>query len=95
VARDISAVAGDYEAAARYGQRAVDVFREQGHLAFQASYGARLGRWLCVRGRVEEAEPPAPLGRSVPAQEADRLWRQVQASVHAHLGEYGDRAPRA
>jgi tetratricopeptide (TPR) repeat protein len=85
---DISAVAGDYDAAARYGEQAVDVFREQRHLAFQASYGGRLGRWLCMLGRFEEAEPLAQLGRTVAVQEADWLWRQVQARVHAHRGEH-------
>jgi tetratricopeptide (TPR) repeat protein len=85
---DVSAVAGDYEAAARYGRQSVDVFREQGHLAFEASYGARLGRWLCVLGRFDEAEPLAELGRGVAAEESDSLWRQVQARVHAHRGEH-------
>jgi tetratricopeptide (TPR) repeat protein len=85
---DISAVGGDYDAAARYGRRSVDAFREQGHLAFQASYGAKLGRWLCILGRFDEAEPLAQLGRSVGSQEGEWIWRQVQARVHAHRGEH-------
>ncbi|MDQ2983327.1 MAG: AAA family ATPase [Actinomycetota bacterium] len=87
---DIAAVAGDYDAAARYGQETVDACRERGHLSFLASYGARLGRWLCVLGRFEEAEPLAQLGREVASQEADGLWRQVQARVHAHRDEHED-----
>jgi hypothetical protein len=62
---DISAVAGDYEAAPRYGQRAVDVFREQRHLALQAPYGARLGRWLCER-REFRAATSRETGRALP-----------------------------
>jgi class 3 adenylate cyclase len=87
---DISAVAGDYDAAARYGQETVDACRESGHLTFLASYGAKLGRWLCALGRFEEAEPLAQLGRGVGSQEGDWLWRQVQARVHAHRGEHGE-----
>jgi tetratricopeptide (TPR) repeat protein len=85
---DIAAVAGDYDAAARYGQRTVDACRERGHLAFLASYGAKLGRWLCVLGRFEEAQPLAQVGRELASQEAEWLWRQVQARVHAYRGEY-------
>jgi class 3 adenylate cyclase/tetratricopeptide (TPR) repeat protein len=84
----IAAVAGDYDGASRYGRQAVNVFHEQGHLAFEASYGGSLGRWLCALGRFEEAEPLAEFGRSVPAQEGKWLWRQVQARVHAHRGEH-------
>ncbi len=87
---DIAAVAGDYDAATRYGQETVDACRERGNLVFLASYGAKLGRWLCVLGRFEEAEPLAQLGRGVGSQEADWLWRQVQARVHAHRGEHGE-----
>jgi hypothetical protein len=34
---EIAALAGDYEAAARYAQQAVDDFEEHGHVLFQAS----------------------------------------------------------
>jgi tetratricopeptide (TPR) repeat protein len=86
---DIAAVAGDYERASQYGRQAVNAFHEQGHLAFEASYGGRLGRWLCILGRFDEAEPLAEVARSIPVQEADWLWRQVQARVYAHRGEHG------
>ena len=85
---DISAVAGDYDEAARYGRRSVDAFREQGHLAFQASYGARLGRWLCILGRFKEAEPLARLGGSVGSQEGEWIWLQAQARVCSHRHEH-------
>jgi Tetratricopeptide repeat len=87
---DIAALAGDYEAAARYEQKAIDDFEEHGHLTFQASYGAKLGRWLCALGRYDEAEPLAQLGRKLEFQEAEWLWRQVQARVHAHREEHAD-----
>jgi class 3 adenylate cyclase/tetratricopeptide (TPR) repeat protein len=83
---EVAALAGDYEAAARYAQQAVDDFEEHGHVLFQANYAAKLGRWLCVLGRFDEAEPLAELGRA--AQEAEWIWRQVQARVHAHRGEH-------
>jgi class 3 adenylate cyclase/tetratricopeptide (TPR) repeat protein len=87
---DIAALAGDYEAAVRYEQKAVDGFEEHGHLTFQASYGAKLGRWLCALGRYDEAEPLARLGRELESQEADWFWRQVQARVHAHREEHAE-----
>ncbi len=85
---DIAAVAGDYERASQYGRQAVNAFHEQGHLAFEASYGGRLARWLCILARFDEAERLAQTARSVSAQEAAWLWRQVQARVHAHRGEH-------
>jgi class 3 adenylate cyclase/tetratricopeptide (TPR) repeat protein len=87
---DLAALAGDYEAAARYEQQAVADFEKHGHLTFQAHYGAKLGRWLCVLGRYDEAEPLAQLGRKLEFQEAEWVWRQVQARVHAHRGEHAD-----
>ena len=89
---DIAALAGDYEAAARYEQKAIDDFEDHGHLTFQASYGAKLGRWLCALGRYDEAEPLAQLGRKLDSQEAEWVWRQVQARVHAHREEHADAA---
>jgi class 3 adenylate cyclase/tetratricopeptide (TPR) repeat protein len=85
---DIAAFSGDYDAAARHMRRAVDAFREQGHVSFEASYGAKLGRWLCILGRFEEAEPLGQLGRSVVGQEGEWLGRQVQSRIDAHRGEH-------
>jgi tetratricopeptide (TPR) repeat protein len=85
---EIAALAGDFEAAAQYGQKAVDDFGEHGHLTFRAAHGARLGRWFCALGRFREAEPLAELGRTVDSQEGAWLWRQVQARVHAHRGQH-------
>jgi tetratricopeptide (TPR) repeat protein len=87
---EIAALAGDYEAAARYAQQAVDDFEEHGHVRFQASYTAKLDRWLCALERYDEAEPFGELGQTLGAQEAEWVWRQVQARVHAHRGEHAD-----
>ena len=87
---DISALAGDYEAAARFGRKSVDAFREQGHLAFVALYGVRLGRWLCMLRRFDEAEPLAQRASGVRSQEGEWIWRQVQARVCADRGEHAE-----
>jgi Adenylate and Guanylate cyclase catalytic domain len=84
---ELTALAGDYEEAAREGRLAVDDFARRGHRVFQGYYAAKLGRWLCALGRFDEAEPLAALGRTVESQEAEWSWRQVQARVHAHRGE--------
>jgi class 3 adenylate cyclase len=87
---DIAALEGDYEAAARYEQKAVADFEEHGHLTFHAHFAAVLGRWLCALGRYDEAEPLAQLGRKLEFQEPEWVWRQVQARVHAHRGEHAE-----
>jgi tetratricopeptide (TPR) repeat protein len=84
---ELTALAGDYEEAAREGRLAVDDFARRGHRVFQGYYAAKLGRWLCALGRFDEAEPLAALSRTVESQEAEWSWRQVQARVHAHRGE--------
>ena len=85
---DLAALEGDYETAVRYGRHSVDEWRAADHLAFVASYGAKLGRWLCIAGRPDEAEPLADVARTVAGQEGEWLWRQVQARVLAHRGEH-------
>jgi len=87
---EIAALAGDYEAAAQYEQKAVDDFGDHGHLLFEAHYGALLGRWLCALGRYDEAEPLARLGRKADTQDAEWVWRQVQARVLARRGEHAE-----
>jgi tetratricopeptide (TPR) repeat protein len=85
---EIATLTGDHAAAARYWQKAVDDFREHGHVLYQAGYGARLGRCLCALGRYDEAEPWAQFGRKSDFPETEWGWRQVQALVHAHRGEH-------
>ena len=69
-------------------RKSVDEWRAADHLSFVASYGAKLGRWLCIAGRPDEAEPLADFARTVLGQESEWLWRQVQARVLAHRGEH-------
>jgi class 3 adenylate cyclase/tetratricopeptide (TPR) repeat protein len=85
---EIATLTGDYDAAARYWQKAVDDFEEHGHALYQAGYGARLGRCLCALGRYDEAEPWAQLGRNAGLSETEWIWGQVQALVHAYRGEH-------
>ncbi len=84
---DLAVLQGDYQAAVRHGEDSVAALRSRGHAAFEASYGAKLGRWLCTLGRYEEAEPLADFARRVEAQESTWLWRQVRALVLAHRGQ--------
>ena len=85
---EIAALEGDYETAVRYGERHVEACIAIEHLAFAGSYGGRLGRWLCLAGRTDEAKPMADLARSVEGPETSFLWRQVEARVLAHRGEH-------
>jgi class 3 adenylate cyclase/tetratricopeptide (TPR) repeat protein len=84
---DLAALDGDFEGAARHAEKGVAAMRTLGHAAFEASYGARLGRWLCMVGRYDEAEPLADFARRTEVQEAAYMWRQVQARVLAHRGK--------
>jgi class 3 adenylate cyclase/tetratricopeptide (TPR) repeat protein len=87
---EIAAVSDDYDAAAREMRKSVDAFRELGHVSFEMSYGAKLGRWLCILGRFGEAEPLARRGRSDVGQEGDWLGRQAQARIDAHRGRHAE-----
>jgi class 3 adenylate cyclase/tetratricopeptide (TPR) repeat protein len=85
---ELAALEGDYDTAVRYQEQHVEGLRAAGHVAFVASYGARLGRWLCMLGRPDEAEPLVDLARTFEGQETDWLWRQTWARVLAHRGEH-------
>jgi tetratricopeptide (TPR) repeat protein len=85
---ELAALEGDYETAVRYGELHLEAVTAAEHLAFVASYGGRLGRWLCLAGRPDDAGPLADLARSVEGQETAFLWRQVSARVLAHQGEH-------
>jgi class 3 adenylate cyclase/tetratricopeptide (TPR) repeat protein len=87
---EIAALEGDYETAVRYQEQHVEGLKAAGHVAFAASYGAKLGRWLCMVGRPDEAEPLVDLARTVEGQETDWLWRQAWARVLAHRGEHAE-----
>jgi class 3 adenylate cyclase/tetratricopeptide (TPR) repeat protein len=87
---DLSVLSGDYEAAVRHRQKTVEELRARGHTAFEATYGAHLGRSLCAVGRFDEAEPLADFARGIETQESTWLWRQVKARVLAHRGQADD-----
>ena len=87
---EIAILAGDHEAAAAYLRRKCDLLERRGERGFLSTDAPRLGRSLCKLGRYEEAEPLAQLGCELGVEEdvaTQRLWRQVQALVHAHRGE--------
>jgi len=82
---------GDYETAAYFLRRRCAVFEERELWLYLSTYVPALGRCLCELGRFDEAEPLAQRGRELGNEQdvdAQRLWRQVQARVHAHRGRY-------
>jgi DNA-binding SARP family transcriptional activator/class 3 adenylate cyclase/tetratricopeptide (TPR) repeat protein len=87
----IAELQGDHETAARYLRAICDTLEDRGQRAYLSSFAPQLGRSLCALGRFEEAEPLALLGRDL-ADPRDVLaqmdWRQVQALVDAHRGEW-------
>jgi tetratricopeptide (TPR) repeat protein len=87
---ELAALEGDYETAARYQEQHVEGLRAAGHVAFLASYGAKLARLLSLVGRSDEVEPFVDLARTVEGQETDWLWRQAWALVLAHRGEHAE-----
>jgi tetratricopeptide (TPR) repeat protein len=87
----IAALAGDLETAARYMRMACDLFQARKQFAVLSTYAPRLGRYLSILGRYEEAEPLAQLGRDL-GDECDvatqTAWRQVQALLCSHRGHH-------
>jgi tetratricopeptide (TPR) repeat protein len=88
---EIAIFTGDHEAAAAHLRELCAWLEEQGLLGYLSSFAPLLGRELCALARFDEAEPLARRGREL-AEEGDvtaqASWRQVQALVHAHRGEY-------
>jgi tetratricopeptide (TPR) repeat protein len=89
----IATITGEHELAAEHLRRACDLMEEQGHRGGLSTFAPMLGRELCVLGRHDEAEPLARLGRELggPGDASTQmLWRQVQALVNAHRGDYAE-----
>jgi tetratricopeptide (TPR) repeat protein len=87
----IATIEGDHETAASYLRQLCDELQELGQRSFLSTFAPLLGRSLCALGRYEEAEPLARLGHELGAEPdvmTQMLWRQVQALVDAHRGEY-------
>jgi len=93
MAAAIATLEGDHETAARYLRAVCNEFEERGERAYLSTFAPVLGRSLCALGRYGEAEPLARLGREL-GDERDLLtqmaWREVQALVHAHRGEFAE-----
>jgi tetratricopeptide (TPR) repeat protein len=90
---EIAIFTGEHEAAAAHLRELCAWLEEQGLLGYLSTFAPLLGRELCTLARFDEAEPLARRGREL-AEEGDvttqALWRQVQALVHAHRGEYAE-----
>ena len=95
---EIAVLAGDHASAVLYLRRQCKLFEERGLRNLLSTYAPLLGHSLCARGRYEEAEPLARLGRELGDEQdvaTQMIWRQVQALVHASRGEYADAEPLA
>jgi tetratricopeptide (TPR) repeat protein len=90
---EIAIYTGDHEAAAGHLRELCEWLEEQGLLGYLSTFAPDLGRELCRLGRFEEAEPLARRGCEL-AEEGDvtaqASWRQTQALVHVHRGEYAE-----
>jgi tetratricopeptide (TPR) repeat protein len=90
---EIAIFTGDHEAAEAHLRELSSWLEEQGLLGYLSTFAPLLGRELCALARFDEAETLARRGREL-AEEGDvtsqALWRQVQALVHAHRGEYAE-----
>ncbi len=92
MAAAIAALEGDHETAARYLRLTCDTLEAHGERGYLSTFAPLLGRELCALGRYDEAEPLARLGRALGAERdvgTQMVWRQVQALVDAHRGEFG------
>jgi len=88
---EIARLAGDDEAAARYLRGWCDLLEKRGQRSLLSTFAPTLGRCLCALGRYDEAEPLAQLGHELGGEQdaaTQTLWRQVQARVYAHRGQY-------
>jgi class 3 adenylate cyclase/tetratricopeptide (TPR) repeat protein len=93
VLAELATLNGDHETAVRHLRSQCAVLEEAGKRAILSAYAPQLGRSLCALGRYDEAEPLAQLGRELGDEQdliAQMLWRQVQALVDAHRGEYAE-----
>jgi class 3 adenylate cyclase/tetratricopeptide (TPR) repeat protein len=90
---EIAQLEGDYEAAEHYLRRSFEAMQARGMRNTLSGLAPLLARVLCARGRHNEAEPLARLGRELAAESdvwAQTLWRQAQALVDAALGKHAE-----
>jgi tetratricopeptide (TPR) repeat protein len=89
----IAALAGDHATAAVHRRRACEMLERRGLRAVLSTTAPALGRSLCALGRHHEAEQLAQFGRQLGGEHdflTQMLWRQVQALVYAHRGEFAE-----
>ncbi len=90
---EIARFAGDYEAAAHYLRLHCEGLEARGDRGHLSTYAPTRGRFLCMLGRHDEAEPLAQVGRELGDKNdasTQMVWRQAQALVHANRGEHAD-----
>jgi hypothetical protein len=93
VLAEVASLAGDHAAAAGYLRIYCHLLEERGHERDHSYSASLLGRSLCALGRHDEAEPLAQFGRERGNEQdvdAQALWRQVQALIHAHRGQHAE-----
>jgi class 3 adenylate cyclase/tetratricopeptide (TPR) repeat protein len=90
----IEGTAGRHEQAVLHLRRGCEMLEARGQRGYLAAFAPLLGRSLCALGRYDEAEPFARLGREMADDELDPAgtmpWRQVQALIEAHRGNYAE-----
>ena len=90
---EIALLAGDLPAAADYQKTGCDALEETGQTGPLPSQAARLGRFLVLLGRRDEAERLAETSRRLgsPDDLSDQLgWRQTQALIDSARGRHAE-----
>jgi class 3 adenylate cyclase len=92
---EISALAGDYGDAATRLRVLCEWIEAMEQFSFLGYYLARLGRWLCMLGRFDEAEEVAGRARALQEERRlatgdDGLLCGALARVHAHRGDLAE-----
>jgi class 3 adenylate cyclase/tetratricopeptide (TPR) repeat protein len=89
----VAILEGDYETAVPYLVVGCDTLDAQGNYSLLSTFAQYLGRALCTLGRYDEAEEQVRFGREFGAPDdvcTQAPWRQVQARVEAHRGNYAE-----
>jgi tetratricopeptide (TPR) repeat protein len=90
---EIALLAGDLRAAVDYQKTGCDALQETGNTGPLPAQAARLGRFLVLLGRPDEAEALADTGRRLgsPDDIGDQVgWRQTQALIDSARGRYAE-----
>jgi len=90
---NVEFLAGDFAAAAAFGQRGCRLLDELGEKSFQSTAAGGLAKALYELDRLDEADEWAGRAAELGASEdviTQMLWRQVRAKVLARRGEHGE-----